>query len=211
MKNQAIETKGATMITADRLVTINNYVPNPAEGKFHVMRSNDVTIFKPFDPSKPKTAARALYALGKIPNTPETQAFIATYGQRVILVSKQFLKLRKKLQLRLIEKVCFEAAGVPERFIGGMSEIEGTNLDRRIAAELQMMEKYGYRATRSLLNKEQKFNVKALKKAGKFLYKTAKKEKKLASKSTAAQAQVPEVVELRQPITFNTVEAAPVV
>jgi hypothetical protein len=195
-------------ITIDRLMSIEGYVPNPVEKKYHIVKTDDVAIFKAFDAKKPKTAARALYAVGKVAAvTPETKAFVAQYGEKVILVSKRFLKLRKKTQLLLIEKVGFEMANVPDKFMPGMNEISSTNLDRRLAAELLMMEKYGYRKVKNLLKKEQTANLSLMKNAGKVLYKLAKKQAKL-SKNVAPVATTVNPEVLMGPVTFNNVAPA---
>ena len=196
----------SNVITADRLVSIEGYVPNPSEKKYNIVKTDDVSIFKAFNPENVKTAARALYAIGRVQETPENKEFILKYGERVILVSNKFMKLRKKTQLRFIEKICFEVAGVPSRFIRGMNSIESTNIDRKVAAELQMMEKYGYGPVKRLIKKEQKLNLLLMKSAGKYLYKSAKKAEKLAKKNNKTSVQDASNEVLQKPIIFKNVE-----
>jgi len=208
-KGATQNTQNSNIITVDKLVSIEGYVPNPSEKKYNIVKTDDVSIFKAFNPENVKTVARALYALARVQKTPENADFISKYGEKVILVSAKFMKLRKKTQLRFIEKICFEIGGVPSRFIKGMDSIDNTNIDRKVAAELQMMEKYGYGPVKRLLKKEQKLNLLLMKSAGKYLYKSAKKANKLAKKNKAnVQDAVNETI-LQKPTIFKNVEPAP--
>jgi hypothetical protein len=135
-------------------------------------------------------------------SSPESTDFISKYGNRVIVVSKAFTSLSKKMQLILVEREVAIMNDIPANFVPGIEGISSSRLDHITAAQLKVMEKYGYRKVKKVVMKEAKFNIVAHKAAGRYLYKTHKKAAKNATPATAE-------TELKEPALFKDVPPAP--
>jgi len=184
-------------------VTIDGYMPDCNEKKMYVVKANNVAIFKG-NKEKGKDEVKALYVIGKLPSTAANKEFIEKYGNRIIIVSPKFLKLSKKYQRILVDKCNFEVAGVPERFTPAMEGLDGTNLDRKTATDLQLIEKYGKSKVKRALKKEFNYSLKSELYAGGYLAKEYKKAQKTANKEEKAIKTVNETTEeLKNPVTFS--------
>lgn len=105
-----------------------------------------------------------------------------TPANRVIVVSKKFLKMRNKKQLALLTIESTKAA------IGNK---QSTNVDGLILGETEAVEIYGKYATYRAVNKARKVREKSTKKATRWMHHDYKKDCRVAAKmdKTAEKAK----------------------
>ncbi len=184
--------KEVSKLTIDNIIHVEGY---EAGGKnMFVAQVDDLVLFTGFNAKKPGQGVRALVVTAKIP--PKNEAF-EKYGSKIIVVDKRFNKLPKKQRLALLEIENQKLQPIDTRLNSNVEakDILSTNADRKIAAELMAMEKYGHRPTARAITKNNKRMVKSEKVVGKQLFKNMKKTVKGKSSSIVPDLEMPITLE----------------
>lgn len=163
------------IISVKNLVAIDGYQVGD-NGNKYVALVEDLTLFRGFN-AKSKDGVKPLLLTAKVCDI----SIADKYGEKIIVVSKEFMKLPKKQKLALLEIENIKTRELDSRFkVNADDDVISTNLDRKAAAELCAMEKYGTRTVSKALTKANKKLLTSEKRVGKFMNKQYKKSKSVS-------------------------------
>lgn len=174
------------MVNVDikKLVTINNYEAG-VDGNLLVVAEDNVTPVSIIGHKGVPKDIAVLLCTAKIKDK-SLQDELADYTDentacnRVIVVSKKFLKLSNKKQLALLQIENSRAKTDPD-----------TNIDGVIAGEVDAIEKFGKWTTYRAVTKARKVRERSTKKATRWLHNDYKKDCKVAAKTANATKNQP--------------------
>lgn len=174
------------VISISNLVSVDGY--QPGNGNMYIALVEDLTIFRGSDLKHP-TGVKPMLVTARIMD-PE---FTERYGDRVIVVSKDFTKLPKKQRLALLEiENCKKNKKTDDRFsLNAEDNVLRTSEDRKVASELIAMEKYGVKTVKKAVTKSQKKLMDSEMKVGKYLNKEYKKKNKKGTQPIIEPLETP--------------------
>lgn len=204
-------------ITITNLYNLVGYKPMKDVRPFIAVQDNDLIIMDSIDQNKPKKSIKALICTATIPagNKGATDA----YGRTIFLVGRKFTKLPKKQQLALVEievskyKDRKNTLKYPLVATNSSDAIASTNLDKTVTADLDAMQKFGFRTVNVAKKKAARILASSEKYSGKYLFKAFKKAQKEEKKAVAAPAaptvdESPAVEDLHRPSVLGGPEKA---
>jgi len=179
-------------ITINNLYTPEGYKPDKDSRPYISVQEGDLVIINSISPKKEKKTVKALICCATVPDS--NQSFIDTYGNNIFLVSSKFKKLPNKQQLALLEIEISkingrQAASAKYPFTAGFGDaVTATNVDKAIAADLDAIEKYGYRTVRVAKKKANNIIMRSERFTGRLMHKNFVKAGKANAKTDSTTA-----------------------
>lgn len=175
---------------------IEGYKPSIESGEMYVAEVDDLRVLTVSD-GKDTFGTRRLIATADI----ATSKFADVYGDKVIVIDREFKKLPKKEQLALIHEANYVERSVityDTNFGGGeIDDISMVQEGLEQAATIDAMCKYGVYSVNKANAKATKFEQPSLGKVAKISIKVEKKEKKASEKpaeNSSIKPKMPEFI-----------------